>query len=536
MAKKQKTNPTNLMAYDFLPKTTGGNMSGLYGQLAQLGAVQRSQPLVNQAITQSFLNPVTTYINKAQEQVVAGMIQYNEANPDLDESQLFDGTEDSITLELKNNNARFKELNKQLGFMSPANPRYEETVAEMNRINKSNVTLRDQNKKLLDIKNMIRESDISAISQGNSSVYLNLYKDIQEGKKDNFSIKEGRIIYTNKDEKGELKTIEIDALDASGPEMTLGAAFDAEYKTRNKIRQIPNSILTDQDLSAEVNIMARAIGNKGLKSLIWDSQNGGESMSADGTMFNTEPWIQQYIKSAGKEVTPDIVDMLKSKGVMYTLPGANKNMKDSFLDWYKEKVKTAPKYGKGAPPPPDSSSNYMIDKQTVPVSAVQPTVDLLNQNFENLGPQTSWNGVTWRVVDGQYQFFNTNENKFQDIDKNILVARGFKFGPQHGVEIQTTPSSTTKSIDIEGGDVKNKYGFGFGAQSISPNSILSTLQNMPVLGNVNTKEDIERILEFVKKNPSAQARIIDQINSDNNTKIKNRHLEEMLETLINRIQ
>lgn len=410
MAKKKTTNPTNLMAYDFLPKTTGGNMGGLYGQLAQLGAIQRSQPLANQAITQSFLNPVTTYINKAQEQVVAGMIEYNEANPDLDESQLFDGTEDSITLELKNNNARFKELNKQLAFMSPANPRYEETVAEMNRINKSNVTLRDQNKKLLDIKNMIRESDISAISQGNSSVYLNLYKDIQEGKKDNFSIKDGRIIYTNKDEKGELKTIDIDALDASGPEMTLGAAFDAEYKTRNKIRQIPNSILTDQDLSAEVNIMARAIGNKGVKSLIWDSQNGGEPMSADGTMFNTEPWIQQYIKSAGKEVTPDIVDMLKSKGVMYTLPGADKNMKDSFLDWYKGKVKTASKYGKGVTPSKANprSINYTPFKNNEKYGAYrQGQITLSGSPLNKIYQELSSGRI--RTADGVYTV-NTKNN------------------------------------------------------------------------------------------------------------------------------
>ena len=180
-------------------------------------------------------------------------------------------------------------------------------------------------------------------------------------------------------------------------------------------------------------------------------------------------------------------------------------------------------------------NNYVIDKQFVPVADVQPTVDLLNKNLKNLSPQTSWNGITWRIVNGQYQFFNTAEEKYQDIDKNELIARGFKFGPQHGVKTEDD-TQTTQTMNIEGGDIKNKYGFGLKSQSISPNAILSTLQNMPSVGNINTKQDVQRILDLVKSTPTVKERLMEQINSDNNTKIKSRHLEDMLEALINRIQ
>ncbi len=161
MAKKKTTNPTNLMAYDFLPNMSAGDNTGLYGQLAKLGRVQRAQPLVDQRITQAFLDPITTYINKAEEQVVASMVEYNDANPDLDDSLLFDGTEEAIGGQLQENSNRFKELNRKLAYMSPNNKNYADTVSEINKLNKENVSLRDQNKKLLDIRNVIKASDIS---------------------------------------------------------------------------------------------------------------------------------------------------------------------------------------------------------------------------------------------------------------------------------------------------------------------------------------------------------------------------------------
>tara|TARA_R100000995_G_scaffold58726_1_gene29511 strand:+ start:413 stop:2224 length:1812 start_codon:yes stop_codon:yes gene_type:complete len=355
MAKKKTTNPTNLMAYDFLPNMSAGDNTGLYGQLAQLGRVQRAQPLVDQRITQAFLDPITTYINKAEEQVVASMVEYNDANPDLDDSLLFDGTEEAIGGQLQENSNRFKELNRKLAYMSPNNKNYADTVSEINKINKENVSLRDQNKKLLDIRNVIKASDISKISTGNGAAYKSMYTDIQQGVKDNFSIKDGKIIWTNPDKEGRVKEISVDSLNAEGPEMTGGAWLELHTKNLNTIGELPANLTASRSALVVKNTF-KSLGNSGVKSLLWDNQNGGEKMNSDLTFYNTEPFIQQYIREAGKGVTPDIIEELKVKGMTYTLPGAKENIGDAFSKWYQGKLNEEPKFGKGLPPEKEKES------------------------------------------------------------------------------------------------------------------------------------------------------------------------------------
>jgi len=471
MAKKKTTNPTNLMAYDFLPNMSAGDNAGLYGQLAQLGRVQRAQPLVDQRITQAFLDPITTYINKAEEQVVAGMVEYNDANPDLDDSLLFDGTEEAIGSQLQENSNRFKELNRKLAYMSPNNKNYADTVSEINKINKENVNLRDQNKKLLDIRNVIKASDISKISTGNGAAYKSMYTDIQQGVKDNFSVKDGKIIWTNPDKNGRVKEISVDSLNAEGPEMTSGAWLELHTKNLNTIGELPANLTASRSALVVKNTF-KSLGNSGVKSLLWDNQNGGEKMNSDLTFYNTEPFIQKYIKSASKGVTPDIIEELKVKGMTYTLPGATESIGDAFSKWYQGKLNEEPKFGKGLPSKEENNNrtNYLIDKQSVPIADVQPTVDLLNKNLQNLSPQTSWNGVTWRIVNGQYQFFNTAEEKYQDIDKNELTARGFKLGSQHGVQ-----TGGVMDLNNDGQISKQEFNNFMGGSS-SNNLMFPTLQ------------------------------------------------------------
>jgi len=471
MAKKKTTNPTNLMAYDFLPNMGAGDNTGLYGQLAQLGRVQRAQPLVDQRITQAFLDPITTYINKAEEQVVAGMVEYNDANPDLDDSLLFDGTEEAIGSQLQENSNRFKELNRKLAYMSPNNKNYADTVSEINKINKENVNLRDQNKKLLDIRNVIKASDISKISKGNGAAYGKMYDQIQKGVKDNFSVKDGKIIWTNPDKNGRVKEISVDSLNAEGPEMTSGAWLELHTKNLNTIGELPANLTASRSALVVKNTF-KSLGNSGVKSLLWDNQNGGEKMNSDLTFYNTEPFIQKYIKSASKGVTPDIIEELKVKGMTYTLPGATESIGDAFSKWYQGKLNEEPKFGKGLPSKEENNNrtNYLIDKQSVPIADVQPTVDLLNKNLQNLSPQTSWNGVTWRIVNGQYQFFNTAEEKYQDIDKNELTARGFKLGSQHGVQ-----TGGVMDLNNDGQISKQEFNNFMGGSS-SNNLMFPTLQ------------------------------------------------------------
>ena len=412
MAKKKTTNPTNLMAYDFLPSMSAGNNAGLYGQLAQLGRVQRAQPLVDQQITQAFFDPITTYINKAEEQVVAGMVAYNDANPDLDDSLLFDGTEEAIGSQLQENSNRFKELNRKLAYMSPNNKNYADTVSEINKLNKENVSLRDQNKKLLDIRNVIKASDISKISTGNGAAYGKMYEQIQQGIKDNFSIKDGKIIWTNPDKNGRVKEISVDSLNAEGPEMTGGAWLELHTKNLNTIGQLPANLTANRSALIVKNTF-KSLGNAGVKSLLWDIQHGAEKMNSDLTFYNTEPFIQQYIRSAGKGVTPDIIEELKVKGMTYTLPGATESIGDAFSKWYQGKLNSEPKFGKGLP-----------EKLTEETS---------DEGFDQLNPFAS-TANTNLFVDGKrfYKTFQTRNDERRNIINIVNGKGGSRFVGAYG--------------------------------------------------------------------------------------------------------
>lgn len=350
------------MSFDFLPNMNQNVGGGLNAQLARLGQVQRMQPLVGIAQTQAFITPITKMMQDAQANIVQGMIQYNEANPDLDDSLLFDGTETILNTQLQENNVKFKELNRKLGFMSPTSKNYAETVKEINNINKSNLNLRDQNKKLLDIRNIIKDKDLQEISQGNSSAHLKMYEDIQQGRKDNFSTDaEGNLIWNNPNKQGEIKSIPISGVSADGPEMTQGAANDQAYNTFATIRQIRANELQPGDAYQRINTMAREIGDSGLKSLIFDNMN-----AANSPIGNTDKWWKTYAASVGVEPESEaggkLLEQIKLKGMLHSVGGVK--VKDHFLNWLKEEAVKAPKFGKGLPP--KGNGNESTDPAATP--------------------------------------------------------------------------------------------------------------------------------------------------------------------------
>lgn len=431
MAKKTTTNPTNLMSYDFLPNMGANAGGGLYGQLAQLGRVQRSQPVMNQMATQAFFSPITTYINKAEEQAVAGMVEYNMANPDLDDSQLFGGTEEAINTELQNNSARFRELNRKLAYMSPNNKNYADTVSEINKINKANVDLRDQNKKLLDIRNLIKSSDISELSHSNGAAYLEMYKDIQQGVKDNFSIKDGKITWTNP-KAGKVKSIDVDTIPAEGPSFKNRVGY--EFHTRNKLDTYKinaKGAMTPDALNVMVYKMREELGDDGLKSLIWDNQNGTNALSRNGRFYNTEPFIQQYIASAGKSVSdPFIVDDLKTRNMNYVLPGANKSIGEAFMDYYKTELAKEATFGQGYVPPKKEGDE--------------------KDGFDQLNPFAS-TANTNLFVDGKrfYKTFQTRNDERRNIINIVNGKGGNRFVGAYGDYVWNPKENIWKIDDQE---------------------------------------------------------------------------------------
>ena len=416
MAKK-KNNPNNLMSFDFLPNMSQPVSGGLNAQLARLGRAQRTQPLFDIAQTQAFITPITKMMQDAQANIVQGMVEYNEANPDLDDSLLFDGTETVLNTQLQENNVKFKELNRKLGFMSPTSGNYAETVKEINKINKSNLNLRDQNKKLLGIRNIIKDKDLQEISQGNSAAHLKMYTDIQQGVKDNFSTDaEGNLVWNNPNKQSETKSIPISGVPAEGPEMSQGAANDQAYNEFLKIRQIPASDLTAEDAYQKINTMAREIGDSGLKSLIFDNMN-----VANSPIGNTDKWWKTYAASVGVEPESEagskLLEQIRLKGMLHSVGGVK--VKDHFLNWLRDRAVEAPKIGEGKPKritPQENNTLYgrplnetlftvKTDQGTDMVKPldVKNAVDLFKDiEAKGKGSFTAYNGISYNLKDGQW--------------------------------------------------------------------------------------------------------------------------------------
>ena len=65
----------------------------------------------------------------------------------------------------KENNVKFKELNKKLGYMTPKHPDYATTVAEIAKINETSINLRNDNKKLLAVRKTMQAQDRGRLQQ-----------------------------------------------------------------------------------------------------------------------------------------------------------------------------------------------------------------------------------------------------------------------------------------------------------------------------------------------------------------------------------
>ena len=491
MAKK-KNNPNNLMSFDFLPNMNQNVGGGLNAQLARLGQVQRMQPLVGIAQTRAFITPITKMMQDAQANIVQGMVQYNEANPDLDDSLLFDGTETILNTQLQENNVKFKELNRKLGFMSPTSKNYAETVKEINKINKSNLNLRDQNKKLLDIKNIIKDKDLQEISSGNSAAHLLMYQDIQQGKKDNFSTDaEGNLVWNNPNKQGEIKSIPISGIPADGPEMTQGAANDQAYNTFAALRQIRANELQPGDAYQRINAMAREIGDSGLKSLIFDNMN-----AANSPIGNTDTWWKTYAASVGVEPESEaggkLLEQIKLKGMLHSVGGVK--VKDHFLNWLKDEAVKAPKFGRGLPPPPPPGSTDSVINQRRPFGTTDNKSIFVDgkEFYKTFGERSNERETVMDVVQGKggNRFAGAYGDYTWNPEKNIWT-----IGDE---EISTYDLMTNEGIYKSGADFENNLFQQEKQKSFAQQLAVSDFSDM-----TNNANDVFNAINTAFKNKNA---------------------------------
>jgi len=104
---------------------------------------------------------------------------------------------------------------------------------------------------------------------------------------------------------------------------------------------------------------------------------------------------QSFVKGSSyrKEAGEDLWKVMESQ---YT---------DTQAEWQKENP------AKNGNPNNKSPNQFFLGGQYVPGSAVTPDVDILNEDPDNIAPRTSWNRVTFKKVDGEYQIYDPEEGE-----------------------------------------------------------------------------------------------------------------------------
>ena len=425
MAEEKDELGNELMGQDFLGdlQKNVDNMpaTGLFDKLAKLGAQQRLQPLADQKRFESGYKPLLKMVEDAEDRVTAGMLAHKLANPDIDDSKLHSGVGDLVTSTMTENNARFKELNRQLAYMSPRNPKYADLTAEIAEINKNSLGLRDQNAKLMEIKNTMnhKDFDIKEMSKGNYGGVKNMYSDIQQGISDNFQTIDGKLYWVDPNpdvaEDDPDKKTSVESIQALAPEMTFGEANVQHNGMLSAVSNMPaDSPNYNQNLN--VSTMFTDIGDAGVKSLIFDNENSEEDdegnlvgWSNGGDMFNTSNWFESFYNDLGVTDPNTMIDIrqaIQKNGVTHKITGADgkeRRVADHFRKWYINELKKVEKSEKGKPKPTTTLNNFPGEEES----------------GGNDGETTQDSDTTFQDTDEDLTTFNEawstkNESKFID--------------------------------------------------------------------------------------------------------------------------
>ena len=313
-------------------KSTGG---GLFEKLSANARQEALQPLAKLSNIKSFTQPFIELKNKAETAQKAGLAAYIAANPEIDESLLYDGTGDIVNGIMQENNLRFRDINRQLSFMDIRNPKYQELANELNKINTTSAQLREDNKKLLGIRNLMRKDNrVQELTMGMSESMLDMYTEIQNGDKTNFVNIDGKLHW--KDPKDPNKDpVAISSLDAAGPTYTNSIVMTKHAELYDQV--INAQFVDDAVLHTKINNLWSMDGIKeaGLKSFIFDNQE------ADITMgFNTSDWFNSWYEDQGietEEAKEAEYERIRNGGVL--IDGATGSVKQHFSAWYHSKMK-----------------------------------------------------------------------------------------------------------------------------------------------------------------------------------------------------
>jgi hypothetical protein len=395
MAKKQ--NDKNFMSsQDFLGdlfknvgKSTGKN---LFEKLSTNARQEAIQPLVKSLQIKAFTKPLTELADKAELAQKAGMAAYIAANPEIDDSLLYEGTGDLVNGIMQENNLKFRQINQQLSFMDVRNPRYQELANELNKINTTSAQLREDNKKLLGIRNLMKDDNmVEELSKGMSSSQQAMYNDILVGNTENFVNIDGKLHWQDPDD-ADKDPIAISSIDAAGPTYTNSVVMEKHINLYNEV--INAQFVDDAVLHSKINSLWRSdgVGNAGLKSFIFDNQGADDVMG-----FDTSEWFESWYRDnniVGEEAQLAEYERIRNKGVL--ADGATGSVKQHFSAWYHRKMKgnVSSQYNKKQTTKTTKTNNKGSLNVPLEESKPLPTGDIDVTLLPDLNDDASYEGQT----------------------------------------------------------------------------------------------------------------------------------------------
>lgn len=209
-----------------------------------------------------------------------------------------------------------------------------------------------------------------------------------------------------------------------------------------------------------------------------------------------------------------------------------------FLDWAQQQGEDVFNYGKGNRPASDSSNltiqNYEYIKfgnqnQTgntaLKVLSDMPTGTVTDPRD---GSIYNWKGDGW--------YNDKNENVAKDNDalvKDVLQVMDQRFygiaNPTGGGDTGEGDSGDNERVEVVN-DKTKQYGFGVGKQGTKQSTILSSLQSFDA--NLKTVGDLQTLLGKVESDPELKKKLIDHLNKQMGTSIRQKHLDDIIKDLI----
>ena len=165
--------------------------------------------------------------------------------------------------------------------------------------------------------------------------------------------------------------------------------------------------------------------------------------------------------------------------------------------------------------PKSKSGNYMIGRQSVPKSSIDPTVALLNNN-KDYQSDTAWNGVVHKRVNGQYFVYDDAAGGFQPVSRdtvaNSIGVLSQRYGYEQGSVEKGKKSNNVGAEMLLGSekDIVRKFtdkypSFKFTTEFDINNKAMNISIGDAELEDINLEEEgsLEKIQQFIDENSSS---------------------------------